>query len=157
MSAEWELLALAAHASHHWLGQLKWLSDIDRLSRIREIRWDQAVAKARRFGWMRMLSVVCGVTRRLYGSPIPDEAAADPLPPWVATFPAPAPADPHDSVRRESRYIPDLRSRASFLAKVVFSPTPREEALVPLPRSLDVLYLGIRPACLAGRWLAGRS
>jgi hypothetical protein len=71
------LVVLCAHGTKHGWSQLKWLADIDRLVRNgTAVRWDQALALARRAKSQRALLLGLNLSRQLCATPLGTEVIA---------------------------------------------------------------------------------
>jgi hypothetical protein len=150
MSPEWECLYLAVHAAHHRWRSLKWLVDIHHLLAIEYAGLDlgRLHAKARRFGWERLLRLTLGACHALFGTRIP-ESLARPLPGWVLAQ-LHRPVGPWDEALFAARLF-EPGGRLQYLLRLVAVPTVRERRLVPLPERLASLYYVIRPVRLGAR------
>jgi len=152
LSTEWELLYLAVHAARHRWQELKWLADIDAIVATRTVDWDLVRRKAERFGWALPLAFTLRAAHALLETPVPAGFRGHRLPGWFRLLPA-EPTGPRISDALFTvRMFPGVRSKLGYLAHLLVVPTLAERRLFRLPRGLDVLYYGLRPARLGGKW-----
>ena len=74
LSPEDMLLILCAHGSQHLWERLAWICDIAELINVgQDMRWEQALAQARRLGGERMLLIGLFLANELLGAALPDK------------------------------------------------------------------------------------
>ena len=150
MSAEWELLYLAVHASRHrWQG-VKWLADINEVCLRGRVDWDIVTNTARRFGLEGALQITLSACETLFGTPVPPGYDGHQLPSWLSLFPSPAP--PMGKWRRAllvRRLFRRPQDRLRYVARLLFKPTLGELELLRLPFWLRTAYYPLRLARLA--------
>jgi putative nucleotidyltransferase-like protein len=150
LSAEWQILVLAAHAArHHWRA-LKWLVDLDELYSSSDVDWDKLDRKAKEVGWEEFLRISFLACHRLFETPILEKYLVGELPDWVKLFPSSSP-DQNDAffpVRLMQSPLDKLR----YAARVLLIPTLAELRLVALPSFLAFLYYPLRPLRLLCKW-----
>ena len=170
LSAEWEFLYVAWHASGESPVLLKWLADVHDLAANCSFDWEKVWEKAERFGVAGPVENVLSIVEELYDAPWP--AGYSPLQAGACFFPAkggsrPAPtavsatasvfpAAPQGA--GTSPVFPALRSpdrpleKLRWLARMLFVVRENDERLFHLPPSLSLLYYALRPLRLLSHW-----
>ena len=172
LSAEWEFLYVAWHASGESPVLLKWLADVHDLAANLSIDWEKVWEKAERFEVARPLETVLNLVEELFDGPVPQRFSARPLPAGARLFPAgagsraaPSPL-PHGASLFPAAaqgagapsVFPALRSpdrpweKLRWLARMLFVVRENDEQLFHLPPSLSLLYYVLRPLRLLSHW-----
>jgi hypothetical protein len=172
LSAEWEFLYVAWHASGESPVLLKWLADVHDLGANRSIDWEKVWEKAERFEVARPVEKVLNIVEELFDGPAPQRFSARPLPARARFFPAgagsraaPTALSPRACMfpaaaegAGASPVFPVLRSmgrpseRLRWLARMLFVVRENDEQLFHLPPSLSLLYYALRPLRLLSQW-----
>ena len=153
LSAEWEFLYLAVHASRHGGPSLKWLIDLDRLCSRGAIDWEKVSEKAKWLGWEEAVRSCLAACAALFDTPInpafglktPRGSGA----PRAVGFPSVS------EILFSLRLLKTPTRRLHYLAIHLFIPTLAECEFLPLPDSLFFLYYALRPfriACQTAWW-----
>lgn len=153
LSAEWEFLYLALHASRHGGPSLKWLIDLDRLCSRGAIDWKKVSEKAKWLGWEEAARSCLAACAALFDTPInpafglktPRGSGA----PRAVGFPSVS------EILFSLRLLKTPARRLHYLAIHLFIPTLAECEFLPLPDSLFFLYYALRPfriACQTAWW-----
>jgi hypothetical protein len=153
LSAEWEFLYLAVHASRHGGPSLKWLIDLDRLCSRGAIDWKKVSEKAKWLGWEEAVRSCLAACAALFDTPInpafglktPRGSGA----PRAVGFPSVS------EILFSLRLLKTPARRLHYLAIHLFIPTLAECEFLPLPDSLFFLYYALRPfriACQTAWW-----
>jgi len=153
LSAEWEFLYLAVHASRHGGPSLKWLIDLDRLCSRGAIDWKKVSEKAKWLGWEEAVRSCLAACAALFDTPInpafglktPRGSGA----PRAVGFPSVS------EILFSLRLLKTPTRRLHYLAIHLFIPTLAECEFLPLPDSLFFLYYALRPfriACQTAWW-----
>jgi len=153
LSAEWEFLYLAVHASRHGGPSLKWLIDLDRLCSRGAIDWEKVSEKAKWLGWEEAVRSCLAACAALFYTPInpafglktPRGSGA----PRAVGFPSVS------EILFSLRLLKTPTRRLHYLAIHLFIPTLAECEFLPLPDSLFFLYYALRPfriACQTAWW-----
>jgi hypothetical protein len=153
LSAEWEFLYLAVHASRHGGPSLKWLIDLDRLCSRGAIDWKKVSEKAKWLGWEETVRSCLAACAALFDTPInPAFGLKTPRgsgPPRAFGFPSVS------EILFSLRLLKTPSRRLHYLAIHLFIPTLAECEFLPLPDSLFFLYYALRPfriACQTAWW-----
>jgi len=178
LSAEWEFLYVAWHASGESPVLLKWLADVHDLAVNRAIDWEKVWQKAERFEVIDAIRNVLGIVDELFDAPVRPGASARPRPPGALRVgsglgpartrheqeaaPRPRPGPPAFPAAREgsgtASIFPALRltggpaKKLRWLARMLFVVRENDQQLMRLPRSLSVLYYALRPLRLVSHW-----
>jgi len=153
LSAEWEFLYLAVHASRHGGPSLKWLIDLDRLCSRGAIDWEKVSEKAKWLGWEEAVRSCLAACAALFDTPInpafglktPRGSGA----PRAVGFPSVS------EILFSLRLLKTPTRRLHYLAIHLFIPSLAECEFLPLPDSLFFLYYALRPfriACQTAWW-----
>jgi hypothetical protein len=152
LSAEWQLLYLALHASLHRWQILKWLVDIDELCASHQVDWDRTSAKAASLGWEEVLRLTLTACHSLFGTPVPSRYRAEPVPPWLQLFPVPPGGPDVWDALRPARLFRHRSEKLRYLLRRALVPTMDERRFLALPSGLRVLYYPLRPLRLGCKW-----
>jgi hypothetical protein len=151
LSAEWQILFLAAHAARHQWQGLKWLVDLHELYSSPEVDWDKLDKKAKQLGWQELLWISFLACHELFQTPIPEKYTVGELPSWVKLFPERAPEHLNGAFFA-TRLMRSASEKVRYIARVLFVPTLAELRLVALPEFLAFLYYPLRPLRLMCKW-----
>jgi hypothetical protein len=154
LSAEWQVLFLAAHAARHQWQGLKWLVDLHELYAAPKFDWDKLDKKAKLLGWQEILRISFLACQKLFETPIPEKYLAGELPAWVKLFPDYAPA-PLNGAFFATHLMRQPLDKLRYAARVLLVPTLAELRLVALPSFLAFLYYPLRPLRLGWKWVLG--
>jgi len=166
------LLILCVHGSKHQWNQLKWVCDIAELIRVykEQINWGQARKEASRHGAKRMFSLGLYLAHELLGTDLPKEVLEHILPDRVTKSIAQQIgsrlfAQANDSsgtfaqimfyLRMKDRWQDRLQFCVSYgtqFLREVFTPTSKEQQLLPLPAAFFFLYYVFRPLRLTVKY-----
>ena len=153
LSAEWEFLYLAVHASRHGGPSLKWLIDLDRLCSRGAIDWKKVSEKAKWLGWEEAVRSCLAACAALFDTPI-NPAFRVKAPPGSGA-PRPVGFPSVSEILFSLRLLKTPTRRLHYLAIHLFIPTLAECEFLPLPDSLFFLYYALRPfriACQTAWW-----
>jgi hypothetical protein len=166
LSPEDLLLVLAVHAAKHVWSRLIWLCDIAQVVKRGDVKWDVVENRARGVGIQRILHVTLLLANQLLGMEIPPQVenavradgAARVFAGEIAVAVAAGVTYEEQQVSY-FRLMMRLRERRMdrwlFLARLAFTPGPREREAVRLPRILSPLYRVVRLGRLAVRFGRG--
>ncbi len=161
------MLVLCLHGTKHAWASLGWLVDVAELARRQqELDWEAIAGTARRLGVARKLGVALTLCRDLLDVSFPPEAlctADDPVVRRVAaqisaTLFEPMyrlPSAAH-VVRRNVELLEGTSARTRYLMRALFTPGLGEWLRWQLPRRWHVLYVPLRLARLAEKYLLKR-
>jgi Uncharacterised nucleotidyltransferase len=152
LSAEWELLSLAAHAARHQWHGLKWMADIHEIASRAAVDWQQLNRIAVELGWDEILRISLVACHKLYGTPLPPTIRFDHLPQWLRLVPFPQRSDGPAGLAIARRLLKRPREKLAHLAHCLLLPTGAEEAALNLPEFLCFLYYPFRPIRLFWKW-----
>jgi hypothetical protein len=159
------VLLLCMHGAKDAWDRLILVADIAQLLRCGEpLDWSAILREAEEVGGSRMLRHGLLLANDLFGVGLPAEVAlaarADPRAAWLAAQAAKRllqdEDDPHPYLQRLRFYFMSIAQPASgfkYVADQVFTPTPLEWKLFPLPENYSFLYRFARPLRLAFRHL----
>jgi hypothetical protein len=161
------LLVLSVHAAKHVWGRVILLRDIAQVLKRGNLNWDWVQSRARELGIQRILRVTFLLANRLLGTGIPVAVESEVLADRGARILADEIAanmaagvsygTEQTSYFRLMMRLRERRSdRVRFLARLTFTPGPREWEAVRLPRVLFPLYRVVRVALLGARLGRGR-
>jgi hypothetical protein len=154
LSAEWEFLYLAVHATQHaWLA-LTWYADLDRLCRRGTIDWKKVNEKAKCLGWEAAIRCSLAVCASLFETPLDPALGFTPSPPRSRVPPQPDLQVPSENLFL-LRLLKTPARKLRYLTIRLLVPTPAECQLLPLPACLFFLYYPLRPlrvACNTVKW-----
>jgi hypothetical protein len=151
LSAEWQILFLAAHAARHQWQGLKWLVDLHELYSAPDINWDKLTRKAKQLGWEELLRISFLACHSLFETPIPEKYLVGQLPAWVKLFPESA-SPMLNGAFFATRLMKSATEKVRYTARVLFVPTLAEYRLLRLPSFLGLLYYAFRPLRLICKW-----
>jgi hypothetical protein len=153
LSAEWEFMYLAVHASRHGGPSLKWLLDLDRLCSSGIIDWKKVSEKAKWLGWEEAVRSSLAACADLFQTPINPafrlNTSRGSGPPQPIGFPSVS------EILFSLRLLKTPARRLHYLAIHLFIPTQADCEFLPLPASLFFLYYALRPfrvACQTAWW-----
>jgi hypothetical protein len=160
-ATEDQVLLVLLHAARHGWDQLDALACAGVLL-ARGVNAVELLARARAVNGLRALLAGLEAVRRLFAPPLPPAIVAAigadariPLLGDLALARVRAgSAGTHRDARLQYELLDTPAARVRFVAQVMFTPTPRDRALVRLPVALDALYAPLRVARLA--WRAAR-
>ena len=153
LSAEWEFLYLAVHASRHGGPSLKWLVDLDRLCRRGMIDWKKVNEKAKWLGWEEAVRSNLAACNSLFQTPI--NSALGLAAPRGFRAPHPSESPSVSEILFSLRLLKTPARRLRYLAIHLFVPTLADYEILPLPGPLFFLYYALRPlrvACKTAGW-----
>jgi hypothetical protein len=160
------MLVLCVHAAKHAWMQLSWLCDIAQLARSKAIDWDALQVEAARLGIARIVAVTFLLAHKLLGTGLPDQLglrndpAAEKLAEKILRQIVGEVEIDAESVGY-FRLMMDLRERrgdrASFLWRLLVTPSAGEWSAIRLPSALFPLYRAVRMFRLAGRMVSSIS
>jgi hypothetical protein len=153
LSAEWEFLYLAAHASRHSGPSLKWLVDLDRLCRRGMIDWKKVNEKAKWLGWEEAVRFNLAACSSLFQTPI--NSALGLAAPRGSPALRPSEFPSVSEILFSLRLLKTPARRLRYLAIHLFIPTLADYEVLPLPAPLFFLYYPLRPlrvACKTAGW-----
>ncbi len=156
MSAEWEFLYLAVHATRHGGPSLKWLVDLDRISRRGTIDWKKVDEKAKWLGWNGAVRFNLATCNSLFETPI--DSALGMTASRVDSALRPADFPSVSEILFSLRLLKTPSRRLRYLAIHLFVPTLADYEFLPLPDSLFFLYYALRPLRVAAEtsgWFIG--
>jgi hypothetical protein len=160
------LLVLSVHAAKHVWGRLIWLCDIAQILKRENLNWDWVQPRAQELGIERILHITLLLANRFLGTAIPapieksvlSDKAARAFTDEIAVAVA-AGVSYEEEQTTYFRLMMRLRERQMdrlrFLARLTFTPGPREWEAVRLPKPLFPLYRLVRVARLASRFARG--
>lgn len=138
-------LVLCAHGSKHGWRELRWIYDLDQLSRRQTIDWVRLWRLAREHRAARAVGVGLELSRRLFDTPLPTSPISSEL--IKQTLLQVGGGVP--SLAQRHRYqwsvADDWVSRVRYLLWTLFYPHQRDLDFVDLPTSLWPLYYVVRP------------
>ena len=150
MSPEWEFLYLTAHAARHGMFPFKWLVDLDWLVVRGALDWQGLQAKARSWGWQRIVESCLAACAELLETPIPEPfAKASTAARASIRISAPGALTIPREALFTARLLPTLGKRVQFFLPRLFVPTPADGEFLHLPAGLFFLYYLLRPLRLA--------
>ncbi len=152
LSAEWEFLCVAWHASGESPPLLKWLADVHDLSVNRSIDWEKVGEKAERFEVAGAVANILSIVEELFEVPSHPGSSPRPLPPRVCLFPAPAEGFATSSIFPALRIMDSPAKKLRWLTRMLFVVREEDEKLIHLPPSLSLLYYILRPLRLLSQW-----
>jgi hypothetical protein len=157
LSAEWEFLYLAVHASRHGGPSLKWLVDLDRLSSCAAIDWKKMSEKAKWLGWEEAVRSSLAACAALFDTPI--NPAFGLKTPRGSGAPPPVGFPSVSEILFSLRLLKTPARRLHYLAIHLFIPTLADCEFLPLPDSLFFLYYALRPFRVVGKtvWWFGEA
>ncbi|MBZ5569369.1 MAG: nucleotidyltransferase family protein [Acidobacteriia bacterium] len=166
LSPEALLLMLSVHGAKHEWERLGWIADIAQLLRTYpRLDWDAIFQMARGLGIERLTLLALALAQDLLGvrlaATVGQQVSADrELPLLCRTV--------ERRLAVEARGVPEVsghwftlrarerwRDRLRYVMLLALTPSPRDWALLPLPRGLSPLYFALRPLRLAGRACRG--
>jgi hypothetical protein len=153
LSAEWEFLYLAVHASRHGGPSLKWLVDLDRLCSCGAIDWKKVSEKAKWLGWEEAVRSTLAACAALFDTPV--NPAFRLKTPSGSGAPRPLGFPSVSEILFSLRLLKTPARRLHYLAIHLFIPTLADCEFLPLPASLFFLYYALRPfrvACRTAWW-----
>jgi len=153
LSAEWEFLYLAVHATRHGGPSLKWLIDLDRLCCCGTIDWKKVSEKAKWLGWEGPVRSSLAACAALFDTPV-NPAFRLKTPPASAA-PRPSEFTSVSDILFSLRLLKTTARRLRYLAIHLFVPTLADCQFLPLPSSLFFLYCAVRPfrvTCKTAWW-----
>lgn len=146
-----QMLLQIMHGTRHQWEQLEWLVTVVQLLKRQAVDEEALIARAKANGSARALAVSLRLARDLIGAPLSPRLAglADGSRAAVRAAEIARALESGTSSRREPyalnvRMMDRWQDRARYLARSVFSPTPREWEFVRLPASLVFLYFPVR-------------
>jgi hypothetical protein len=148
LSAEWEFLYLAMHASRHGGPSLKWLMDLDRLCHRGAIDWKKVNEKVKLLGWEAPIRSGLAACASLFDTRV--DPALGPIPP-LSRIPAPSASPAVSEILFSLRALKTPARRLHYLVIHLFIPTLADCQFLPLPASLFFLYYALRPFRVAFR------
>jgi hypothetical protein len=162
------LLVLSVHAAKHVWGRLILLRDIVQMTRLGNLNWDLVQRRAQGLGIERILRVTVLLANRFLASAIPaamegtvlgDQAARGLADEIAASVAGGVPYDTEQMpyFRLMMRLRERRADRVRFLARLTFTPGPREWEAVRLPGALSSLYRVVRLGRLVGRFVPGKG
>ncbi|MBW4620522.1 MAG: nucleotidyltransferase family protein [Cyanosarcina radialis HA8281-LM2] len=156
LSAESLLLFLCFHGCKHNWSRLKSICDLAELIRSQpEIDWNWILSEAQRLGIERMLLLGLYLCQHLLDTPLPDlldrqvesnlpiKSLASEVERLLFIVPERA-----DSLPKNNIYLKTMESgkdKIWYYFNLIFTPTPLEWQIIPLPKWLFPLYYLIRP------------
>lgn len=165
------LLILCAHGCKHSWQKLKWVCDVAQLIEVLQSKGQLTrVKQALLNGNRRMVCLGLLLAHDLLGATLPDEVIKEIRLDSVATSVATQIrqrlfAETDEAVGEAGKFIFYLKMRASWAERLkycseylaqysdsVFSPSPIERDILPLPKSLAFLHYGFRPLRLAAKY-----
>ena len=157
LSAEWEFLYLAVHASRHGGPSLKWLIDLDRLCSRGAIDWEKVSEKAKWLGWEEAVRSCLAACAALFDTPI--NPAFGLKAPRGSGAPRPVGFPSVSEILFSLRLLKTPARRLHYLAIHLFIPTLADCEFLPLPDSLFFLYYALRPFRVVGKtaWWFGEA
>lgn len=167
--AEESLLTSCLHAMRHHGYRLCWLADVaEALRQQPELNWPGIIDRARQMKSWRRLAVAVTIAHDVLEAPVPgvllDQAQADPAVGRLAARIARRlfERDAGDlgvleRLRLDLALFDRASDRAKHLLSVALEPSFHEWSALPLPRPLYPLYLPLRAARLAGKYVVRRS
>lgn len=162
------MLILCLHGTKHSWSSLGWLVDVAELARRADrLDWEAIAGTARRLGVGRKLGVGITLARELLEVSFPPEALREADDPVVRRVAAEIRASLFNSeyrpftvariVWRNVQLQKGVPARLRYLARALFTPGLGEWQHWPLPRPLHFLYVPLRVARLAGKYLFRRT
>ncbi|HEY9614633.1 nucleotidyltransferase family protein [Allocoleopsis sp.] len=153
-SPEDALLFLCVHGSKHCWERLQWVSDVAELLRTyQHINWEQVLEQSRLLGCERMLCLGLLLAHTLLETSLPEEIVlkiqSDPVTRSLFTqvrqqlFDSSLGAFEEHLFRLKARER--LVDKVRYLLGTTITPTEKEWAFLPLPKSLSFLYYLLRP------------
>jgi len=155
ISAEDQLLVVAAHGGKHLWWQLRWLCDLKHAANVAGIDWSAVLGRARRWRVERMVRVGLHLAQTLLAAEFPaavvrwvrQDTSVEQIGRGLASTIFAAREIPPDSFAY-FRWMGRLREsgfgRARFFWKLAMTPSVGEWELVRLPRPLFPLYRVVR-------------
>ena len=132
LSAEWEFLYLAAHASRHGWLSLKWYADLDRICRRGGVDWKNVSEKAKWLGWEAAVRSSLGACGFLFQTPLDPSFGAT-----TTSHASRVPPSSDVQVATEGlallRLLKTPGRKLRYLAIRLLVPTPAECRLFPSP------------------------
>ena len=167
LNAEATLLFLCVHGAKHIWYQLSWIADVAAIIRTNPgMNWGTIISQAESYNCERMLYLGLNLAHDLFAAELPEDVLkkikSQPLIDSLTLKVRGMLSGDGDGVTFSAREYFYLRTfdraqqRAHYLLDEVFSPTPFEWKLFPLPVRLHFLYYFIRPARLACKQVKGR-
>jgi hypothetical protein len=161
------LLILCVHGAKDMWERLEWICGIAELVRKHdELDWDSVTRAAQETGAERRLHLGCYLARELFEVKLPDPIArridSDRIIPKLA-------AEVRDNIIKgtslgvRQRILFHLRTkdgdldRLRYCARLLFTSTPVDWQILPLPPSLSFLYPLLRPFRLAKKYAVDQS
>jgi hypothetical protein len=155
MRPEITLLVLCMHGSKHVWSRLIWICDVARLLQASPgLDWKEVLHEAKQSGLWRALALGVLLAHRIAGAKVPEDilhrfesdTIARNLAQHIQENLFDAPGSTLPSRIPYDLQLLDLRDRARyFLSLNSLRPNERDQAALPLPKSLHVLYYLIRP------------
>lgn len=150
---------LCAHATKHGWTELKWICDVaELLRRHPDLDWDRILAQAEALRSLRMLLLGLGLSRDLLGVSLPEEIdrviQEDAKVPHLIDLAQqqlfqrsilPGSWQEHLFFLQAREQFQDRWVYLSHLGRLTLQPSSADRSWVPLPKSLEFLYLLLRP------------
>lgn len=161
IAPDYLLLILCVHAAKHDWCQLAWLTDIAELIRSHQyMDWEMVVKQAANNGTVRILLLGCLLANELLDVPLPDQirqriqqdssikTLSAPVQNWLFFEVSGLRGDiiTHKfHIMLRERYLDKIRYLFRNAIKSLLTPTAKDQALLPLPKSLHIVYYLLRP------------
>jgi Uncharacterised nucleotidyltransferase len=155
MSPEITMLVLCMHGSKHAWSRLSWIYDVAQLLRVSpSLDWQQTIKEAEQTGLWRSLALGTLLAHRVCDAPVPkkimrgfeSETAVRNLSDYIEQNLFEAPGSPPPGRVPYNLQLLDLADRIGyFFSFDSLRPNERDQAAIPLPKSLHFLYYLIRP------------
>jgi len=148
LTPEWEFLYLAVHAARHGGPSVKWLLDLERFCRRRNVDWQKVHQKAVALGWEPAVQSSLAACVALFGTPV-DVVWNLPSSAVLVHLSNPVAQVSVSEIRFSLRLLKTPARRLKYLAIHLFIPTDADPKVVPLPSWLFFLYYVLRPVRVA--------
>jgi hypothetical protein len=143
------LLLLSVHGSKHCWRELRWIHDLHGLLSRQTFDWPAVLARARKEGAMRSVSLGLTLAHDLFGTPLPELFQASPATRRLVEESKGYLGQEAPGLQRQHLYhwrmFDTLPQRLRYLVWTVFFPHELDLGYVDLPESLYPLYFLIRP------------
>jgi hypothetical protein len=155
------LFYLSIHGSKHLFERISWIKDLDMMIRLQDIHWDK-IDKLMKTNpdFTKMFLLGLQLSWHLYSTPLPtdikEQIANHPELKTLQQFIIDSWATTHHKFAQTKMMLllfPNLKTRLSYLHKIILKPQLHEYWYIDLPKSLHWGYYLIRPYLLIKKYL----